>query len=138
MSNSTGASNSTPLRMYVGEAFTEQLLQPERKTRFSYITAVWAVVILDVMAQGYECRSSELRSLLLERGIQEKRLVPVKHYSISGAWKLTSKPGNLSNSLVKKNAYALCSIFIDTNLSSPTDQHASGDRNATFTNVNMI
>ena len=60
----------------------------------------WPLTLPDILLLfGY------LRSLLLERGLQEKRLVPIRHYSISGAWKLTSKPGNLSNSLVKKNAY---------------------------------
>ena len=66
---------------------------------FSFFSS-WPLTLPDILLLfGY------LRSLLLERGLQEKRLVPISQYSISGAWKLTSKPGNLSNSLGKKNAY---------------------------------
>ena len=67
-----------------------------------------------------------LRSLLLELGLQEKSLDPISHCSISGAWKLTSKPGNLSDSSVKRNACVSDSHSVVSASSNPMDRGPPG------------
>ena len=85
-------------------------------TPASILFSSWPLTLPDILLLF-----GSLRSLLLELGLQEKRLLPISHCSISGAWKLTSKPGNLSNSSVKKNACASDSRSVMSDSCNPMD-----------------